>query len=93
MPHSINGRQVFEQMPGGWPKSSGEIVEWARTHEAFPNRFLDELRHSLPNRTWETWDDLKREVENYTWTIPDNEEEPEEGIVWGGATPQEARPR
>ena len=26
MPHAINGRQIFEQMPGGWPKTSEEII-------------------------------------------------------------------
>jgi len=89
MPHAFNGRQIFEQMPGNWPMNSHQVIEWARTHDQFPNRFLDELRHSLPDRTWNSWDELKQEVENYTWTIPDNdgEEEP----VWGGATPLEAR--
>lgn len=89
MPHSMNGRQIFEQMPGEWPKTSEEIIDWARTHDAFPNQFLNELRHSLPDRTWESWDDLKREVENYTWTMPDNEGP--EDVVWGGAAPEEER--
>jgi hypothetical protein len=91
MPHSINGRQIFEQMPGPWPKNSRDVIEWARSHDQFPNRFLDELRHSLPDQRWESWDDLKQEVENYTWTMPDNEGE--EDTVWGGATPEEAHPR
>jgi hypothetical protein len=91
MPHSINGRQIFEQMPGPWPKSSRDVIEWARAHDQFPNRFLNELRHSLPNRQWESWDELKQEVENYTWTMPDNEGE--EDTVWGGAAPEEAQPR
>ena len=89
MPHAINGRQIFEQMPGGWPKTSEEIIDWARTDDQFPKRFLNDLRHSLPDRTWNSWDELKREVENYTWTMPDNEEE--EDTVWGGPTPQEDR--
>jgi hypothetical protein len=89
MPHSINGRQIFEKLPGGWPKSSKEIIEWARTHDEFPNRFLNDLRHSLPDRTWNNWDELKREVENYTWTMPEDAEE----IVWGGATPEQAEAR
>jgi len=89
MPHSYNGRQIFEKIDGAWPKTSVEVIEWARTHAEFPNRFLDELRHSLPNRTWESWDELKREVENYTWTMPDNEGEEDE--VWGGAAPDMAR--
>jgi hypothetical protein len=91
MPHSINGRQIFEQMPGPWPKSSEEVIEWASKHDEFPNRFLNELRHSLPDRTWQNWDELKREVENYTWTMPDNDEDEEE-TVWGGAAPEEAAP-
>jgi hypothetical protein len=91
MPHSINGRQIFEQMEGPWPKSSRDVISWAREHDPFPNRFLDDLRHSLPDRTWESWDDLKSEVENYTWTMPDNEGD--EDTVWGGAIPEEARPR
>jgi hypothetical protein len=90
MPHSINGRQVFKQMGGPWPKSSEEVIQWARTHDEFPNHFLNELRHSLPDRTWCNWDELKREVENYTWTMPDNESA--QDIVWGGASPQEATP-
>ena len=36
MPHAINGRQIFEQMPGGWPKTSEQIIDWARTHDEFP---------------------------------------------------------
>lgn len=87
MPHSINGRQVFGRMPGPWPKSSEDIIDWARANDAFPNRFLNELRHSLPDRTWQDWDDLKREVENYTWTMPDNDGP--EDVVWGGAAPEE----
>jgi hypothetical protein len=47
----------------------------------------DELRHSLPNRTWQDWNELKSEVENYTWTMPDDAEE----IVWGDAAPHQAR--
>lgn len=90
MPHAINGRQVFEHMPGRWPKSSEEVIQWARTHDDFPNRFLNELRHSLPDRTWSNWNELKREVENYTWTMPDNGDE--QDIVWGGAAPQESTP-
>ncbi len=89
MPHSINGRLIFEQMDGSWPMSSHEVIEWARAHDQFPNRFLDELRHSLPNRSWKDWGELKREVENYTWTMPDSEKE--EDVVWGGAAPQEIR--
>ena len=89
MPHSYNGRQIFEKMDGNWPRSSAEVIEWARTHPEFPKRFLNELRHSLPDRAWNNWDELKREVENYTWTIPDNEEE--EDIVWGGAAADKAR--
>ena len=54
------------------------------------DRFLNELRHSLPDRAWNNWDELKREVENYTWTMPDNEDE--QDIVWGGAAPQETAP-
>ena len=87
MPHAINGRQVFEKMGGDWPKSSQQVIEWARAHEEFPNRFLDEFRHSLPDRTWQNWDELQSEVENYTWTMPDDAEE----IVWGGAAPHKAR--
>jgi hypothetical protein len=87
MSHAINGRQVFQNMGGDWPKSSEEVIEWARAHPEFPNRFLDELRMSLPDRKWESWDELKREVENYTWTFPDNAEEEE--TVWGGAAPLE----
>jgi hypothetical protein len=89
MPHSINGRQIFENMTGEWPKSSAEVIEWARAHDEFPNRFLGELRHSLPDRTWDNWDELKREVENYTWTMPDNDDEAD--VVWGGAAPEEER--
>jgi hypothetical protein len=89
MPHSINGRQIFEHMPGGWPKRSEEVIEWARSHDQFPNRFLDELRHSLPDRTWQSWDELKREVENYTWTMPDNADS--DPPVWGGAAPEAER--
>jgi len=88
MPHALNGRQIFEQMGGRWPKTSEEIVEWARTHPEFPNRFLNDLRHSLPDQHWQNWDELKRVVENYTWTMPDDDDE----IVWGGAAPQEASP-
>jgi hypothetical protein len=84
MPQSINGRQIFERMGGEWPKSSEEIVAWARTHEEFPNRFLDELSHSLPDQIWQNWDELRREVENYTWTWPEGEED----VVWGGAEPE-----
>lgn len=84
MPHAINGRQIFQQMGGSWPKTSSEIIEWARTHRAFPNRFLSDLHENLPDRTWNNWDELQSEVQNYTWTMPDNEGEEEE--VWGGAT-------
>src|SRR4051812_17813837 len=50
MTHAINGRQVFQQMGGSWPKTSAEILEWARTHDAFPHRFLNDLRENLPDR-------------------------------------------
>ena len=26
MPHAINGRQIFEQMGGPWPKSSEDVI-------------------------------------------------------------------
>jgi len=87
MPHAYNGRQIFEQMQGPWPKTSAEIIDWARTHEEFPQRFLSDLRQNLPDRTWQDWDELRNEVQNYTWTVPDGTED--ERVVWGGATRHE----
>jgi hypothetical protein len=89
MPHAINAGRILLQMDDTWPKSTQEILEWARTHEEFPNQFLDDLRRSLPDRTWNSWDELENEVQNYTWTMPDNEGE-EEDIVWGGGRRPEA---
>lgn len=82
MPWSINGREIFAEMPDDFPMSSEELIEWAEEQPNVPEMVLVDLREHMPRQTWESRAALINEVQNYTWTMPDGAREP----VWGGVT-------
>jgi hypothetical protein len=82
MPWSINGREVFAELPDQFPMDTEEILDWAEDQDEISEFILADLREHMPRRTWPTRDSLINEAQNYTWTIPDGGLTP----VWGGVT-------
>jgi hypothetical protein len=82
MPWSINGREIFAELTGGFPMETDDILDWAEERGEIDEYVMADLRQHMPRCTWEDRESFVREVENYTWTRPDGALEP----VWGGVT-------
>src|SRR5204863_9757021 len=84
MPWSINGTEIFADMPGEFPVTTEEILDWAGEQDDIPEIVLADMRRHMPRREWPDQETFLAEVQNYTWTMPDGAREP----VWGGVTQQ-----
>ena len=82
MPWSINGREIFAELPDEFPMDSEPILDWAEERDEISEVVMMDLRQHMPRRRWPDRDTFISEVQNYTWTMPDGAEEP----VWGGVT-------
>ena len=88
MPWSINGREIFADLPDQFPMETGQVLDWAEEQDDIPEYVMMDLRANMPSRSWPDIETFMSEVQNYTWTMPDGATTP----VWGGVT-QGAAPR
>jgi hypothetical protein len=82
MPWSINGREIFADMPDDFPMQTDQILDWAEEQDDVSEDILLDLRRNMPRREWPDQETFISEVQNYTWTMPDGAKAP----VWGGVT-------
>ena len=82
MPWSINGREIFANVPDDFPMETEDILDWAEEQEDVSETVMMDLRRHMPRRAWPDRETLITEVQNYTWTMPDGARTP----VWGGVT-------
>ena len=82
MPWSINGRDVFADLPDQFPMTTEEILDWAEEQDDIPEVVMADLREHMPRREWPDVGTFWNDAQNYTWTMPDGAKEP----VWGGVT-------
>lgn len=82
MPWSINGTEIFADLPDTFPMHTEEILDWAESQDDIPEFVMADLREHMPRRVWPSREKFLAEVQNYTWTMPDGAQEP----VWGGVT-------
>jgi hypothetical protein len=82
MPWSINGREIFAELPEQFPMQTDEVLDWAEEQDDIPEIVMADLRANMPQQQWPDRETLISEVQNYTWTMPDGAREP----VWGGVT-------
>jgi len=82
MPWSINGREIFAELPDEFPMQTEQVLDWAEEQDDIPGVVMADLRSNMPRRAWDSRAELVAEVQNYTWTMPDGAREP----VWGGVT-------
>ncbi len=82
MPWSINGTEIFANLPDDWPTETDDVLNWAEEQDDIPEVVLMDMRQNMPRRTWPDRESLITEVQNYTWTMPDGQQTP----VWGGVT-------
>jgi hypothetical protein len=82
MPWSINGREIFAELPDTFPMETDKILDWAEEQDEIPETIMADLRRNMPQRTWPDSETFTSEVQNYTWTMPDGSRTP----VWGGVT-------
>jgi hypothetical protein len=82
MPWSINGREIFAELPDEFPMQTDQVLDWAEEQDDIPEVVMADLRNNMPRREWASRAELVSEIQNYTWTMPDGAREP----VWGGVT-------
>jgi hypothetical protein len=82
MPWSINGREIFADLPDEFPMETEQILDWAEEQDSIPEYAMMDLRDHMPRRSWPDIETFLSEVQNYTWTMPDGATAP----VWGGVT-------
>jgi hypothetical protein len=82
VPWSINGRDIFADLPDQFPMHTEEILDWVEQQDDVPEVILSDLREHMPSREWPDRAAFNSETQNYTWTMPDGAREP----VWGGVT-------
>ena len=82
MPWSINGTEIFANIPTDFPMTTEEVLDWAEEQDDIPEYALADMRANMPRREWPDHETFLSEVQNYTWTMPDGSKEP----VWGGVT-------
>jgi len=82
MPWSINGQEIFANLPDTFPMETEEILDWAEEQDEIPETIMADLRRNMPQRSWPDRETFFNEVQNYTWTMPDGARAP----VWGGVT-------
>jgi hypothetical protein len=85
MPWSINGREIFAELPEEFPMHTEAILDWAEEQDDVPEYVMADLRRHMPRCEWPDAETFITEVQNYTWTMPDGAAEP----VWGGVTQSE----
>ncbi|MCC2669837.1 MAG: hypothetical protein K0Q72_2308 [Armatimonadetes bacterium] len=86
MPWSINGREIFAELPEQFPMQTDEVLDWAEEQDDIPEIVMADLRANMPQCEWADRETFVSEVQNYTWTMPDGAREP----VWGGVTQEGA---
>ena len=82
MPWSINGTEIFAELPDNFPIHTEDALNWAEEQDDIPEFVLADMRQNMPRETWPDRAAFFTEVQNYTWTMPDGAREP----VWGGVT-------
>jgi len=82
MPWSINGTEIFANLPDEFPMNTDEVLDWVEEQEETPEYVIVDLRRNMPQRDWPDRETFLSEVQNYTWTTPTGSQTP----VWGGVT-------